>query len=207
MKKSDLPTIKTQEEVDEAPAGSIVNFVSAEHPDGVVCRVTDCGGDGKIASPFVNRISRKVKKDRNFVHKDGRALLRIKIKSMGEEQRIIRHEEQRTPSLSRYLELYRHRMRLRLKIRAALLAYAFVRGRDPQRVDPTLFTALTPSEVKEVVEEVSRLVHKYGSRELEAQFATAEAMNIDAINTLASSPAAAAPRARVVGEPRIKVTA
>lgn len=57
--------------------------------------------------------------------------LKIKIKSLAEEARIIRHEEKKWygPSETR-TGLYLHRVRdVRSEARAALLAYGFLRGR------------------------------------------------------------------------------
>lgn len=58
-----------------------------------------------------------------------RSKFRVKIKSLAEEARIIRHEEARTPDPSWRGCLRGHRIHeLRRESRSAQLAYAFVRG-------------------------------------------------------------------------------
>lgn len=54
--------------------------------------------------------------------------LRVKIKSLASEARIIRQEAQRTNSATARLDLHLHRINVvRKEARAALLAYAFLR--------------------------------------------------------------------------------
>lgn len=68
--------------------------------------------------------------------KDRREMLKVKIKSLAEEARIIRKEEKRSHGQLRD-ELYRHRIDVvRYKSRLALLAYALIRGKDPLKGDP-----------------------------------------------------------------------
>lgn len=62
--------------------------------------------------------------------KDFRAGLKVKIKSLAEEARIIRKAEQDTGSLEIYDRLRTHRLAtVRREARAAQLAYGFIRGR------------------------------------------------------------------------------
>lgn len=60
---------------------------------------------------------------------DRREMLRIKVKSLAEEARIIRREEQRTWGLLRE-ELHHHRVvQVRRAARSAHLAYGLIKGR------------------------------------------------------------------------------
>ena len=66
---------------------------------------------------------------------DRREMLRIKIKSLAEEARIIRREEHRTRGPLRE-ELYLHRIHdVRSESRAAHLAYGFIRGRTLEQME------------------------------------------------------------------------
>jgi len=62
---------------------------------------------------------------------DRRKMLRVKIKSLAEEARIIRREESRSKGGSQeQTELHLHRVKdVREEQRVSLLAYAFIRGR------------------------------------------------------------------------------
>lgn len=65
-------------------------------------------------------------------------LLKVKIKSLAAEARIIRLEERRAGKSNTLREqLYRHRtVDVRREQRASLLAYAFLRGRPLAAVEP-----------------------------------------------------------------------
>lgn len=89
---------------------------------------------------------------------DRREMLRIKIKSLMEEARIIRKEEKRTFGQLRN-ELHLHRvMDLRRHARNAVVAYAIIRGIDYDRVEPIRYSEPNWAEVE-------RMVRKYGSVE------------------------------------------
>lgn len=94
----------------------------------------------------------------NQVDKSGLHYLRVKIKSLAEEARIIRHEEQRCHSDFRS-GLYMHRIDVvRPECRAALLAYAFLRGK------PSPETKSYPSWNRTKAYSRARdLVKKYGT--------------------------------------------
>jgi hypothetical protein len=88
------------------------------------------------------------------------AELRVKIKSLAEESRIIRHEERKARNREVHESLYRHRVvDVRREQRASVLAYAFLRGRDyascerPAGCNPPDFAR------------IQRLVEKFGSRD------------------------------------------
>jgi hypothetical protein len=96
--------------------------------------------------------------DKNKKLVDRREMLRIKIKSLMAEARIIRHDEKKTFGQLRN-ELHLHRViDLRRAARNAGLAYAVIRGVDPDRVEPIRYTEPDWAEVE-------RMVHKYGSLE------------------------------------------
>jgi hypothetical protein len=66
---------------------------------------------------------------------DRREMLRVKIKSLAEEARIIRKEELRTQGQLR-AELHKHRvMDVRYEARVSHLAYGFIRGRTIEQME------------------------------------------------------------------------
>lgn len=162
--KSDLPTVSSREELDAMPHGSVVIYREGEAEQ--VCRVQPSKAlpncNDLVPLRMTKRQSRKVKKRSDYRHRDGRALLKIKLKSMAAEQAIIKKEERRTPSLARYIELRDHRLALRKKIRAAHLAYNVIRGRLMKEADSTVWKLPRP-ERQEVILEANRLCAKYGS--------------------------------------------
>lgn len=86
---------------------------------------------------------------------DRREMLRVKIKSLAEEAKIIRKEEMRTYG-QLHNELYLHRIGIvRATSRSAVLAYGFIRGRKHESMEPTRKTDPDWGEVK-------RLCSKYG---------------------------------------------
>jgi hypothetical protein len=86
--------------------------------------------------------------------RDKRAFLRIKLKSLAAEAKIIRLEEARNKRLRYELSMHR-RGTVRIAARNTQLAYAFLRGRTYKSVEPT---AKTPPNWKEV----ERMVRQYG---------------------------------------------
>lgn len=93
--------------------------------------------------------------------KDKRSLLRIKIKSLAAEARIIRREELRTKGSLRE-EMYRHRTHdVRLEARATQLAYGLIRGRTEQQLEPHR-RPMTDVEVKQLAAKVAGMLKKYG---------------------------------------------
>lgn len=86
---------------------------------------------------------------------DRREMLRVKVKSLAEEARIIRREEQRTYGRLRE-ELHKHRViDVRREARAANLAYGFIRGRTHEQMEGSRKT-------EPDWEKVRRLCKKYG---------------------------------------------
>lgn len=90
---------------------------------------------------------------------DRREMLKVKIKSLAEEARIIRKEEESTFGSLRD-ELHVHRVTVvRRAARHAILAYAVVRGVDLTKVEPIRYTEPNWADVE-------KMVRKYGSFEL-----------------------------------------
>ena len=88
---------------------------------------------------------------------DRREMLRVKIKSLAEEARIIRREERATFGTLRE-ELYRHRMDVvRSEARHAHLAYGFIRGLSYEQMEAS--TNQSP-----YWERVRQLIKKYGPK-------------------------------------------
>lgn len=96
---------------------------------------------------------------RNF-HQVGRQSLRVKIKSLAEEARIIRQEERRVRGSRADTQrgyLHWHRVNIvRAEARAAQLAYAFLRGnRSYKQTEPNASEPVW-------IDRVKRLVSKFG---------------------------------------------
>lgn len=86
---------------------------------------------------------------------DRREMLRVKIKSLAEEAKIIRQEERKTRGLLRD-ELHLHRVReVRSEARASHLAYGFIRGRTLDQMEKR-------SELQPDWEKIKRMCAKYG---------------------------------------------
>lgn len=67
---------------------------------------------------------------------DRREMLKIKIKSLAEEARIIRREERKTHGTLRQ-ELYLHRIGIVRKVqRDTLIAYGLIRGKTIDQMEP-----------------------------------------------------------------------
>lgn len=95
---------------------------------------------------------------------DRREMLRVKIKSLAAEAKLIRQEERRTHGAIRE-ELYVHRrFALRIEARAALRAHMLIRGKSIQEAEPN---ARPLPEVYEdlLMEKALNMVRKYGSAE------------------------------------------
>jgi len=87
--------------------------------------------------------------------RDQRAYLKVKIKSLAEEARIIRKEERQSKGEKRE-GLYLHRVgTVRRAARHTLLAYGFLRGREYRQIEAKCET--TP-----MWPEVFKMVAKYG---------------------------------------------
>lgn len=93
---------------------------------------------------------------------DNRAALRVKIKSLAEEQKIIRREETRTGSIAIYTSLHQHRIvDVRPEARAAHLAMCFIKG-TPYPVAECQNNC-TGHELSVLETKVARLVKKFGT--------------------------------------------
>ena len=100
----------------------------------------------------------------------GTTYLRVKIKSLAAEARIIRKEERlalefRNRSL--YDGLHTHRVRdVRDEARATQLAYAILRGRDYRDVEPNA-RQLSDWDFRQLAARIVKMVTKYGGRTYE----------------------------------------
>lgn len=90
--------------------------------------------------------------------KDNRALLRVKIKSLAEEARIIRFEEKRAGKWEELRNrLHQHRViDVRQEARVAHIAYGLIKGRTLERIEPK-------SKTEPNWKRVHDLLKKYGS--------------------------------------------
>lgn len=88
---------------------------------------------------------------------DRREMLRVKLKSLAEEARIIRKEEQRTSGVLRQ-ELYLHRIGVvRCAARNTHIAYGLIRGRTIEQMEPT-------RQSEPDWDAINRMVEKYGPK-------------------------------------------
>lgn len=83
---------------------------------------------------------------------DRRVMLKIKLKSLGDEIRAIRKEEKRPENITLQPELWAHRMGLRGEAHATHVAYNIVRGRPA----PSISEYFQPK--------VDAMVKKYGAK-------------------------------------------
>lgn len=87
---------------------------------------------------------------------DKRTYLKVKIKSLAEEAKIIRFEERKNKVMRRGLEYHRKTV-VRSEARNTLIAYAFIRGIPYSRVE-------SKAKTKPDWEKVRTMVQKYGCR-------------------------------------------
>lgn len=111
-------------------------------------RIPDASLDSSI--PFRKESSCNA----NCELRDKRAFLRVKLKSLAAEARIIRREEARNKRLRYELSEYRRGV-VRAAARNTQLAYAFLKGRTYRSIEAK---ATTPPNWKEV----ERMVSQYG---------------------------------------------
>lgn len=96
--------------------------------------------------------------DQNKTIVDRREMLRVKLKSLAEEARIIRREEQRTFGALRE-ELHRHRVDIVRKVaRDTHVAYGLIRGKTIDQIEPG-------RKSDPDWEAVEKMVKKYGSQQ------------------------------------------
>lgn len=97
-----------------------------------------------------------------------RSFLKVKIKSLAEEAKIIRHEERKSFNPAQRNSLHQHRTwDVRRESRAALLAYAYLRGRS--LVDTEGPKANRDSQVDRRAAEI---VRKFGTSDAKDNFQT-----------------------------------
>jgi hypothetical protein len=95
---------------------------------------------------------------------DKRVFLRVKIKSLAAESRIIRSEKRKTNDPDLKQSLNRHRTwDVRNEARATLIAYGYLRGRKFSEVEPL---CKNPNFRKlYIMPKVKSMVDKYGNKE------------------------------------------
>jgi hypothetical protein len=99
-------------------------------------------------------------KDRKTIV-DRREMLRVKIKSLAEEAKIIRKEEQRTKGNLR-TELHLHRTwDVRRAARETHIAYGLIKGRTLEQIEPNRKTEVN-------WDAVNRMLKKYGPKDFPA---------------------------------------
>lgn len=90
---------------------------------------------------------------------DRREMLRVKLKSLAAEARIIRREELRTHGALRE-ELHRHRVDIVRKVaRDTHVAYGLIRGRTYEQIEPKTNPDSAPDW-----DAVNKMVAKYGPK-------------------------------------------
>ena len=91
---------------------------------------------------------------------DKRQFLKVKLKTLAEEARIIRHEERKYYGMDRW-DLQHHRKTVvRDEARRTLIAYQFIRGRNWRiHVSSCDFTRRTDFDA------IERMIKRYGSFE------------------------------------------
>lgn len=87
--------------------------------------------------------------------KDHRTFLKVKIKSLAAEAKIIRREEHKNKKLRHLLAEHRREV-VRFEARHTLLAYGFLRGRSYKDLEPKSHVAPTWSKVKSMIERYGR---------------------------------------------------
>jgi hypothetical protein len=99
---------------------------------------------------------------------DRREMLRVKVKSLAEEARIIRREEQRTHGALRE-ELHFHRQwPLRIAARHAGIAYGLTRGLTLQQMEPISYTKLN-------WDSIAKMMKSYGPKDYKTVVDVAQA--------------------------------
>ena len=105
----------------------------------------------------LNTLSGRIKME------DGRTFLKVKIKSLAAEAKIIRKEEKKNTKIDEDLGYNRKRRELRdhrkgtvaYEARHTLLAYGFIRGRAYEQMEPTGSGDFN-------VDKVWKMIEKYG---------------------------------------------
>lgn len=97
---------------------------------------------------------------KNDVLIDRREMLRVKLKSLAEEARIIRHEERRAGATYLRNELWQHRVFVvRKAARDTHIAYGLIRGLTIDQIEPKRYSE--PNW-----EAIEKMVKKYGPKEM-----------------------------------------
>ena len=95
---------------------------------------------------------------------DKRVFLRVKIKSLAAESRIIREEKRKAKDPDLKQSLNRHRTwEVRIEARATLIAYGYLRGKQLHEIEPKC--KLPNFRTMYVMPKVKAMVDKYGTKE------------------------------------------
>lgn len=90
--------------------------------------------------------------DKNGKIIDRREMLKIKLKSLAAETRIIRHQEKKTRGALRE-ELYRHRIDVVRKVaRDTHIAYGLIRGRTLEQIEPQSYSSPDWNAINKMIE-------------------------------------------------------
>jgi len=97
-----------------------------------------------------------------------KSFLKVKIKSLAEESRIIRLEERKSYVNSQREQLYLHRVcDVREESRAAQIAYAYLRGRSLSSIE----SGAKPSWIRDrVYRRAHKIVQKFGLAKTHGDF-------------------------------------
>ncbi len=104
-------------------------------------------------------------KTNSFVNRNKLVFLKVKIKSLAAEAKIIRNEEHKSrfswkhDQTGPYIELKTHRRyNVRWAARSSLLAYAFLRGKSYKQIEPKTHEA---PNIRSVADNVLRFSDLY----------------------------------------------
>jgi len=96
--------------------------------------------------------------------------LKVKIKSLAEESRIIRNEERKS-SIDLAGALHQHRTQdVRNETRAALLAYGYLRGRELKTIETRKDHLDSLLPFLNIVKRAKQIVSKFGTNDASRNF-------------------------------------
>lgn len=117
------------------------------------------------------KLDRKLARSRriNADSHDRRVMLKIKLKSLADEARIIRREEHLRIGGWLRAELHWHRVGVvRRQARATHLAYGFLRGRKRSEMERTPMT----DNDRAMMDSIRKMAKQYGSKEVPTDWFT-----------------------------------
>jgi len=142
--------------------------------EGKIMQVVDeREGCSNLEAALRQRAQRKLARSRriNADTHDRRVMLKIKLKSLADEARIIRREEHLRVGGWLRTELHRHRVLVvRRHARATHLAYGFLLGRERSAMERAPITAEAD---RALTDSVRKMVKQYGNKEVPKDWFTA----------------------------------